>query len=136
MKNSKILLLYGFIATMISISCRTNYPYRNSRDASRDFVVNKIDSISDCYLIYARRNDTLFKIISQKKTSQSCNRIVVNSRYAFSLVPILYDGAVKISSNNIGGVYVNDSTIIRVEGDSVRELYTSKNIKGLCFTGR
>ncbi|HEX8659348.1 MAG TPA: hypothetical protein VF690_17550, partial [Hymenobacter sp.] len=62
----------------------------NSYEPSNTFRVSKIDSINSVYLIYARRNDYLFKIISDKALMAKCNRIQVGRYYKFKLRSLLF----------------------------------------------
>ena len=49
------------------------------------YNVYKIDSINTYYLIYAKKNDSLYNIVSKKEVVKSGNKIQLNSSYAFNL---------------------------------------------------
>ncbi|WP_333625470.1 hypothetical protein [Sphingobacterium siyangense] len=54
------------------------------------YLINSIDSINNWYMIYAARNDSLFKIVVQKEstTSYECKKIIkVEGRYKLTLHP-------------------------------------------------
>ncbi|MBT9395068.1 hypothetical protein KLP40_18015 [Hymenobacter sp. NST-14] len=109
------------------------------------YKVARIDSIKSVYLIYARRNDTLFKIVSDKETPKSCANIRPGQYYKFQLRSLLftdltpaeqakYPGLKSLDTHHMGGLdYDGKGLVIKLEGDSIRDLYYAKNISGLCF---
>lgn len=112
-----------------------NYSDKNSDS----YTVYKIDSINTWYLIYAKRNDSLYKIVSKKENSENCNRIKINSKYYFKLVSWFPSNApqnLNISTKNIphlAGYGFDDSTTIMLEKGLINDLMYGENIKGLCF---
>ena len=110
------------------------------------YKVSRIDSLKSVYLIYARRNDTLFKIVSDKELSMRCAKIRPGQSYKFQLRSLLFTdltpeeqaksmpGLKSLDTHHMGGLdYDGKGLIIKLEGDSVRDLYYAKNISGLCF---
>lgn len=110
------------------------------------YRVARIDSLKDVYLIYARRNDSLFKIVSDKELSSHCVNIKSGKYYRFRLRSLLYTdltpeekahsipGLALFDTHHMGGLdYDGKGMIIKLEGDSVRDLYYAKNVIGLCF---
>lgn len=103
------------------------------------YKVYKIDSIDNYYLIYAKKGDSLFKIVSEKVPFIKCRTIKVNSEYKFELQSRLAgrdSSGIRMlpeASSLVNGFYYGDSTIIELEGDSIKDLYSSREIKGLCF---
>ncbi|MEO5998798.1 MAG: hypothetical protein ABIN89_18655, partial [Chitinophagaceae bacterium] len=103
------------------------------------FRVTKIDFINKVYLIYARKDTSLYKIVSAKDSSANCKNIQVNGEYEFmlhSLFPRQFLGKYDLSPTalpNVDGVIFND-TGITLEKDSVNDLFVAENIKGLCFS--
>jgi hypothetical protein len=101
----------------------------------KDFKIVKLDSIDNVYLIYARQKDTLYKIVSLREANNSGRSIVVGSIYRLDLVSLFiknfqgYDLS-PVHSMDIGGISYS-GTLIKVERDSIVDLYRAKNIKGL-----
>lgn len=103
------------------------------------YKVFKIDSINSYYLIYARKGDSLYKIISKKETIDNCNRISLHGEYDFNLHSILANkitNQTEEESQNslLVNCFVFDKlTTICLERDSINDLDYADNIKGLCF---
>ena len=102
------------------------------------YNVYKIDSINTYYLIYAKKNDSLYKIVSKKEVVKSGNKIQLNSSYAFNLHSSLSEfriGNIMISpkTSNINCFAFDKETNICLEGDSIRDLYSADNIKAIYF---
>jgi hypothetical protein len=101
----------------------------------KDFKIVKLDSIDNVYLIYARQNDTLYKIVSLKDGTYTGRSMVVGSSYRLDLESLFlknfhgYDLSPQ-NSMDIGGISYC-GTLIKVERDSIVDLYRAKNIKGL-----
>jgi hypothetical protein len=135
----KILL---FLIITIIIACaqakliNSSVKSPNKTD-SNSYRVYKIDSINSYYLIYAKKSDTLYKIVSKKEKCENCNMIYVNGVYLFKLHSSLYLNGKPIippaSRLEISGLAYDKFTEIKFEGDSIRDLYYADNIKGLCF---
>jgi hypothetical protein len=139
-----------FLYIIFIFSCR-NIKLFNNRDKSIPqkyslnmgeavYKIYKIDSINNYYLLYASRNDSLYKIVSQKETISNCQQIIVNQVYALKLHSIwkhkLLIGSVDVSPSAIYQVTClafNDSTKICIERDSINDLHYADNIRGLCF---
>jgi hypothetical protein len=110
------------------------------------YKIVKIDSINNVYLIYARKEGSLFKIPSLKDGSDAsdkvrendCEKINVGKRYKFKLNSMMTGkliGNIEIPyemTKHAGGVNYY-GTIIEVERDSINDIYYADNIKGLCF---
>lgn len=108
-------------------------------NTSNIYKVYKIDSINSYYLIYAKKEDSIFKIVSKKQQFENCNIIKENGEYEFDLHSSLF-------GRNIGGESIprpnslmvncfsyDDSTKICLEKDSIIDLFYGDNIEGLCF---
>jgi hypothetical protein len=127
------ITLIGFIS---SKSSRANYPIG---ELPTSYKVYKIDSINNWYLIYARKGDSLYKIVSKKMSIENCNRIRIHKSYEFRCHSCIYGD--KIAEKTILPQYTllvtcfsfDDSTNICLERDSINDLHYADNIKGLCF---
>ena len=95
--------------------------------------VLKIDSVESVFLIYLQRNDSVFKVMSPDTLNTTCLKIAVNKEYKFDLnswfLPEEFHVKMRVSGVQFNGVLVN------VERDGiVSDLFTTKNLKGLCYT--
>lgn len=104
------------------------------------YKVYKIDSINSFYLIYARKGDSIYKIVSKKKQHQVCNTtIITNGKYEFKLHSQSYNpktGKLDELPENVLLVscfYYDDLTKICLERDSINDLHYADNVEGLCF---
>jgi hypothetical protein len=135
----KSLLVIGFIGIgSISVfNGQMAHGFTTGQDTTM-YKVYKIDSINNYYLIYARRGNSLFKIVSEKIRVEQCRCISQGNEYTFQLHSMSHINGKPItppaSAMEVSGMYVDKTTIINFEGDSIRDLYYGDNIKGLCFT--
>ena len=122
----KYLFLLIFIITSSCSVINRNY--------ANVYTIQSIDSIDNFYLIYARKNDSIFKIVSRKQSYNSKgNEILIGRKYCLSLQPRIIKGS-KYSSMNYwdtGCFNYGDSTTICLEENCVPNLYTTEDIKGL-----
>lgn len=136
-KGFGIILLTLLIATACS---HRNITRSNSSSNSVDttYTVYKIDSIGNFYLIYAKRTDTLYKIVSEKKYDLRCKKIKTGKSYSFNLVsigknPIIIDGA-RMYAFLVNCLTFDEETVICLERENgITDLFYTKDIKGLCF---
>jgi hypothetical protein len=94
------------------------------------YKVYKIDSINNFYLIYASKKDAHIKIISAKEYHEKCKRIQKGNYYDFELFSMLSNEEIMPGLANC--VMVDSITKIYLE-DSILDLKSATNIKGLCF---
>jgi len=112
--------------------------YRNLKGHSVLYKVYKIDSVNSYYLIYAKKNDSLYKIVSKKDSVNCSNKIRLNNNYSFMLHSLLAKsriGNVSIDPKNmnVNCFAFDKETFICLEGDSIKDIYHADNVKGLCF---
>ncbi len=115
------------------------YKHKKNINYQHQYYVYKIDSINNYYLVYAKKNDSLFKIISEKTVTKSCTIIKEKKYYSFELVsfrdnPPKLNG-VSLSPFNYLEVkcfMFNDSTEICFER-KIHDFHFTKNLKGLCY---
>jgi hypothetical protein len=81
-KYMKIYSLIILIIVLFLLSCKTNKIVKNeivvknkSNDFTFEFEIFKTDSIDNVYLIYVKRNNSIFKIASDKEKNIKCNSI-------------------------------------------------------------
>ena len=104
--------------------------------------VYKIDKENDYYLIYAKKKDSLYKIVSKNESPISdCNKIKINNYYDFKL------HSRRENSPTIGGIKLNPVNYLDIQcytydkdtkicidiKNGIFDLYYADNIKGLCF---
>jgi len=126
---------------LIFFSCSSLHKNQaiRSLNESDSYFVTKIDSIKNYYLIYANRNDSLFKIVSKKeKCMRDCNMIKEQMSYKFSLISYR-ENAFKINGINtipvgVQGFGVDEDTFIDLEGEKgIFDIHFATNVIGLCF---
>lgn len=129
-----------FFSTMM-LSCLTTRKETKVID-DNSFFVKKIDKKNSWYIIYAKRRDTLYKIVSKTDTSvdSNCKRIIaVGNKYAFDLksnkknAPTV--GGVKLDPVGYLGCYQFDAktTICLEPNRGIYDLFYADNLKGLCY---
>ena len=133
MKNSIILL------SMFLFACTSIKKQENISKIDKLYNVYKIDSINSYYLIYAKKNDSLYKIVAQKEKRNNCNMIKSGSSYKFILHSMRENpptiGGIKIKPINYMDIncfqFDKETSICKEEG--IYDLYFADNVKGLCF---
>ena len=130
-------LLLLFIASML-IGCSVmNNNSLCREDKTNRATLFKIKSIQDkgkFYIIYAKRNDSLFKILSDPKVKANGEKIKVNHYYKLELKKIfprdsIFGIAIAPNAGIVGFDY-GGKTIYK-EKKSHNKVYRAKNLKGL-----
>ena len=137
MKSLKLFFLI-LITIIFIFSCKQKKIIFETKQTG--YLVTKIDSINQYYLIYASKNEINYKIISPKKNNDNCENIIEGKSYVF----LLYSAINRIYT--IGGktIIPHDSTYC-LELDSVTkicieprngiyDLHFCDNLKGLCLS--
>lgn len=94
------------------------------------FEIWNIDSLQTVYIIYAKRNDSIIKIVSRKENFNNCKPILKGLFYQLEVQSLLKYSA---SKRHIGGVKYN-GVLIKLEGEKVVwDLFTCDNLSGLCY---
>lgn len=129
--------IIAFLFFLCLVSC-TMFKKYSSKDREY-YKVTKLDSINNYYLIYAMKGDSIFKIVSEKNYVNSCKKIEIGKSYYLELISMSSTapsiGGIKISPVNYLDVkcfYFSKNTKICKE-DGIDELYSTKNLKGLCI---
>ncbi len=128
--------LVGIIFFMSVSACNlSNKSITSSKVGTADnqlYKVIKIDSIEKIYLIYVKRNDSIFKIMSKKEKSLNCKQVKINEYYILNIVSWFPENQSNIKMRMSGVKY--DGVLIKIERDGiVGDLYITNNIKGLCY---
>lgn len=131
-----------FIIFIITLSCGYCLKGNQKKDTNKDFVsdtykVFKIDSINSYYLIYCRKDNLNYKIISKKESKKEGKQIiVVENFYSFKLInfPNYSDNENPLtgfSSTEPCIMLDKDTSICKEKG--VTGLYTTNNLQGLYY---
>jgi len=129
---------YTIIALAILSCCHPKIQHQNPEKTTgkipdfylERYKVVRIDSIGTVYLIYAQKDNLVYKIVSAKVESGDCKNIKVNGEYGFHLFTRFFSS--RKTAPNITGVEVNGTTV-HVEDGCVDDLFNSINVKGLCI---
>lgn len=128
------LLIITVLLSLIALSEKKISIVKNS------YSVYKIDSINNYYLIYAKANDTLYKIISKKETIAAARKIETGKKYKFKLHSI-WNQDIFINGLNASPRFVphvtclgfDSITDICIERPLINDLHYADNVKGLRF---
>lgn len=129
---NKILITAGCIFIVcFNLKCIDNY---NKQNTNTSYQVYKIDSINSFYLIYANKGGIKYKIVSEKAYCESGDKILKDGYYEFDLSSIIFDSKeLPIHPGAVGSIKIDSITTIFLE-DSINDIFSAKNIKGLCFS--
>lgn len=96
------------------------------------YEIVRIDSIKNVYLIYGKKNDSIFKIVSSKTKIQNCIPIKEGDTLELVLKSSFRENFYQ--RKDITGVNYN-GVLIRFDKtkDVVWDLFTTENIKGICY---
>lgn len=102
------------------------------------YKIIKIKSKKPCYTIYAKRNDSIFKILSEESNFDNkyiYEKIKVRQCYKLNLVKICpvdtIFGMAVMNKLHIGGMGNANGEIIFLEKKSHNTLYQASNLAGL-----
>lgn len=128
---NKILITIGSILIgCFNLKCKDNGVKQNINSSYR---VYKIDSINNFYLIYAHKERIKYKIVSKKRFCEPKDKILIDGYYEFDLSSMIYDSKeLPIHPGGGGSIRVDSITTIFLE-DSINDIFSAKNIEGLCF---
>ncbi|MCI5050841.1 MAG: hypothetical protein MRY57_00855 [Candidatus Pacebacteria bacterium] len=134
-KATLVIILLSLISCGSGNESRTNDLNSNQSQSfisNRSFKVMEIDSIGQAYIIYAKRNDSVFKIASIKEKVPNCNRIEVDNFYDLSLVSSMGDKPQKL---DIRGIKVEENTLVPLDNTNgaIHDLFLTDNLRGLCY---
>jgi len=136
----KIIYIVIGLASIILFSSHKDKP---CQDKEVDYLINRIDSVKNWYIIYAERNDTIFRIVSMKHPKEDCYKISIGERYNLSLKwqlantlsPRGFKIIVQSSLGMVGGANFNpDTDVVLPDREGVAiGLYTTRDLQGLCL---
>lgn len=134
MKIEKYLMI--IILILYASSCTTTTNIRNLKMVGL-YKVTKIKSDKNVYIIEASRNDSIFKILSEKnlKREEECNKIKKNYHYNFTLKKLFPLDNSSGSLVSMVEKYEYNGTIVKIERKYHSSIYMAPNLKGLCIEG-
>ncbi|GGD64375.1 hypothetical protein GCM10011514_30430 [Emticicia aquatilis] len=130
-----------FLIIVLVSSCKNSKIANQTNQLS--YLVKKIDSKNNWNIIYASKQDSIFKIIVRKEVGiiNDCEKIVVGGYYLFKLhsrkkdVPDI--NGIKIEPINNLDIqcysYDNETSICIEPKKGIFDLHHAENIKGLCL---
>jgi hypothetical protein len=136
MKTFYLIIFFLFVLFILILGCNIK---RNSiQSVVQNYRVFKIDSLDNYYLIYVRKSDSIFKIVSKKESLKLDHKIIeVNKEYKLKLYSIWNNGIVVGSTNILMGqidcLSFEKDTYICIERDSINDLHLAENLKGLYY---
>lgn len=117
----------------------TNKDYKENKT----YLIKNIDSINDWNIIYAMKQDSLYKIVVKKNNYEpkNCQKITIGKFYNLVLhsrkknVPTINGVKIRPVNNiDIQCYSYDEDTNICIEIDNgIYDLYYTDNIKGLCY---
>jgi hypothetical protein len=127
-----ILLLFNCNGKPKSDSFKCSSVIPPQGEFKDEFRILKIDSIENVYIIYARRNDSIFKIASKKVLSLNCQTIKIGEDIRLKIVSVFLPEEFHVKMRT-AGVKIEGVLIPIEEETIVRDLYLTENLKGLCY---
>lgn len=101
------------------------------KDSDTLYRIVKIDSLNQFYIVYARYENTVFKIISKKDSLYGNELIRLGAKYKLTLKSLLNINEMDILDIHICRI---ENTEFRLENDSVLwDLFITKELKGLSY---
>lgn len=130
--------LFFLLITINFFSCSNLRNSTKENHYQHIYQITKIDSINNWYIIYANKQDSIFKIVSGKARCKSPkNKLKIGNCYNFSMYSI-WRAPIKIGELTIAnypdtrGFSLDKETVVFME-DSIHDLCSTKNLKGLCY---
>ena len=150
MKN----IVFFLFLSMTLLSCSSSAKLINpSKSSDTSYKIIKITKKNSWYIIYAERNDTVYKVVSKYDDSvlKNCKKVIEGKSYNLKLeskrdnVPVI--GGVKLKPLNYLDVkshaydkdgmecyrYDEETEICTEPKSGIYDLFYATNIKGLCY---
>lgn len=134
--------LVFFVIIGLFLSCSVVKPATGSVDApevNSMYKIKKIKNKKSFYIIYALRNDSTFKIISDidSTNTSGCEDIKIGKSYILDLKVVFPLDSLfgKPVAPNLGikGIIINNEKVVKAEEKSHNKIYTALNLHGLCI---
>lgn len=127
-----LILTFWLSLTILSCRVQTHYDKSTNVKTQKMFEILRIDLIENNYIIYAKRNDSVFKITSTKKDTLPCLQIKQGNFYNLKIKSVFSPNFHQ--KFDIAGVKYNGS-MVKLERNNgvVWDLFVAENLKGLCY---
>ncbi len=114
-----------------SKNANTSNKYQMSDGTYNQYEIYKIDSLENLYVIYLKKTNSIFKVVSDKPNYKLCNRIKVGQLYDLKIKSVIPSNLPQ--KNHIAG-FVYSGTLVKLKGENtVWDLFVSENFSGLCY---
>lgn len=128
------------ILILFIVSC-AGIRQSNQKHDTNSFLINKIETKNDWYIVYAHRHDSTFMIVSKKMeiVNPTWNKIKVGNYYSFkinSIIPVI-NGVKMLPVNylDFAGISLDERTIVNINPNKgVFDIYSAEKLKGLFLT--
>jgi len=130
--------IYYIVVLIIFISCKPSSVKQDNCCCLVECYINRIDSINDYYIIYARERikGHNYKIISKKVQCESKNKIKLGGTYNLEISSIftaMINGKEEYIGDNLYCITINDSRFCKEPENLIFDVSKSKNLNGLCY---
>ncbi len=121
-----------FLCSITFLQCGINHRSVKQSVVAQNFKILRIDSVENVYMIYAMRNDSVFKILEKKESAGNCHRIVVNKDFNLKISSLFFAEESHVKMRVAGIKY--EGVLINMEDEGiVSDLFTASNLIGTCF---
>ena len=139
--TKKILILFVMGLMIACSSTRGDQLLQNNGKSTSLYKIKKIENNKSFYVIYAIRNDSTFKIISNVDICNTkvfdCKKIKTGRSYILDLKVVFPSDSLfgKPVAPNLGirGYGVNNGKMVMLEIKSHNKIYEALNLSGLCI---
>lgn len=140
---------------LIFLSCAISKGFTQEKNNSEMYLIEAIEKQNSWNIIYATKQDTVFKIVTGgEKVKEDCNKVIVGKYYNFKLksrrenVPVINGIKLKpinhldVESNaydkdGIECYSYDQETEICIEPErGINDIYYTEDLVGLCFYPR
>jgi len=113
----------------------------NQKQETDSFLISKIETKNDWYIVYANRHDSTYMIVSKKAeiVNPTWNKIKVGNYYNLkinSIIPVI--NGVKMMPVNyldFAGISLDERTIVNINfNKGIFDIYSAEKLKGLFLT--
>lgn len=125
------LNIFLILILIVIVCCKSKINTTNAQ-TDTDVKIIKLDSLESVYIYYCKTegNDNIYRILTPKKKSSCKNTIVLSKVYKIKL----HDVSSPIYNPQIKGFWFNNTRIpIKDKSGKSSPMYTTDNIKGLCY---
>jgi hypothetical protein len=139
----KILICIGFF--FIAASCcsfrKQNNGNRSNSSSQTRYLVKRTDQLNDSiFILYATKNDALYKIVSFRYAKSKCDEIKVGEYYLFNLKSLIRPPGsestidslgLAVMAQNVDAIMYHDNFIFLEKDLNIIDVYEATNLDGL-----